>query len=103
MNPKKREMVYEINFKRLASEPSMEIVLRRPFSDEIEDYREYKRLRQVVRSTQEEALKVKKQVTFPTLKVSSDGTTEDTENEESEAESHDSLTDEASTNVSIAK
>ncbi|KAM0714013.1 hypothetical protein Q7P37_010977 [Cladosporium fusiforme] len=38
-------MVYDITFKRLASEASMDAVLLRPFTEEIEDYRLYKKLR----------------------------------------------------------
>lgn len=48
-DPKTGKLEYEIQFKRLNSELSMDVVLRRPFSDEVEDYREYKRLRQAAR------------------------------------------------------
>lgn len=42
-------MIYEVKFERLASEISMDAVLRRPFADEVEDYKEYRRLRQLYR------------------------------------------------------
>lgn len=65
--------MYEIHFKRLASEISMDIVLRRPYSDEIEDYREYKRIRQAARLAQEQTAKVKRETTSPIVTISSDG------------------------------
>lgn len=45
----------------------METVLRRPWSDEIEDYAEFKRIRQVQRKKQKEAMK-------PASKLATDGT-----------------------------
>lgn len=42
-------MIYKVKFERLASETSMDAVLRRPFADEVEDYKEYRRLRQLYR------------------------------------------------------
>ena len=54
MDPKTRRIAYEIHFRRLPSELPMHLVLRRPFADEVEDYREYKRLRQAVRDEQGE-------------------------------------------------
>ncbi|KAF2860102.1 hypothetical protein K470DRAFT_217853 [Piedraia hortae CBS 480.64] len=42
---KTKKTKYEIGFKRLENEPSMSSVLRRPTTDEVEDYTEYKRLR----------------------------------------------------------
>ena len=65
-------MVYEIKFKRLATELSMDLVLRRPYLDEVEDYKEYKRIRQVYRD-REVATRAKKRATMPVLTVSSDG------------------------------
>lgn len=50
-----KQMVYQVQFERLPSEPSMDVVLCRPYSDEVEDYGEYKRLRHVLREQQEEA------------------------------------------------
>ena len=91
MDPKKKEMVYEINFKRLGSEPSIDVVLRRPFSDEVEDYREYKRLRQMVRAKLDEVTQ-SKAATSPTLKFTSDGTTDEDDVDTSENELHDSFT-----------
>ena len=80
-------MVYEVNFKRLASEQSMDVVLRRPYSDELEDYREYKRLRNLAREKQE------KGSTSPLLTFSSDGAGEGVEKEKIEEEGRDSSTE----------
>lgn len=56
----------------------MESVLRRPFSDEIEDYREYKRIRQAARSAQQQhATKSKKDAASPVVTISSDGACDD--------------------------
>ena len=57
----------------------MESVLRRPFSDEIEDYREYKRIRQAARSAQQQqhAAKSKKDAASPVVTISSDGACDD--------------------------
>ena len=68
-----KETVYDIHFKRLASEVSMDLVLRRPYSDEIEDYREYKRIRQAARLAQEQAVKAKMEAATSTFTISSDG------------------------------
>ncbi|KAI7459570.1 hypothetical protein KC351_g17643 [Hortaea werneckii] len=51
-DPQSKQVVYEITFTRLASEPSMAQVQRRPFAEEVEDYKEYKRLRDVHRKKQ---------------------------------------------------
>lgn len=67
-------MVYDIHFKRLPIEPSMDLIMRRPYADEIEDYKEYKRLRQVYRDKAASGAKAKKYATTPILKVSMDGT-----------------------------
>lgn len=63
-------MVYEINFKRLKNEVPMVAVLRRPYADEVEDYKEYKRMRQVVRDAREHTAAAQMRPT-PTLTVSS--------------------------------
>ena len=84
-------MVYETHFRRLASEPSMEIVLRRPFSDEIEDYREYKRIRHAVRLAQHEASGAERGGVLPSVNVSCDGTFEELEDNFSDLEAHDSF------------
>lgn len=42
---KMKATVYDISFLRLATEAPMEAVLLRPHTDEVEDYREFKRLR----------------------------------------------------------
>ena len=69
-----KEMVYEIKFKRLVTEPPMDTVMRRPYSDEVEDYKEYKRVRQIMRDRQELAQAVvKKQALTPIVTVSVDG------------------------------
>ncbi|KAF2216261.1 hypothetical protein CERZMDRAFT_81401 [Cercospora zeae-maydis SCOH1-5] len=41
---KSNETVYTVNLKRLAGQVDFETVLARPWSDELEDYKEYKRL-----------------------------------------------------------
>ncbi|KAI7532972.1 hypothetical protein KC331_g13306 [Hortaea werneckii] len=51
-DPQSKQVVYEISFTRLASEPSMNQVQRRPFAEEVEDYKEYKRLRDLHRKRQ---------------------------------------------------
>lgn len=50
-------MVYDITFKRLSSEPSMEAVLQRPWTEEVEDYAKYKRLKRSAREKRQEAEK----------------------------------------------
>ena len=73
---KSKAMIFEIKFERLASELSMDIVLRRPFSDEVEDYKEFKRQRQMIRDKQEDAARAKAEASRPALTVSIDGTAE---------------------------
>ncbi|KAK5166703.1 uncharacterized protein LTR77_008247 [Saxophila tyrrhenica] len=70
-SPKTKRPVYEIQFKRLDSELKMSIVLRRPFADELEDYREYKRLRQAMRESRHE--NATPRIEVPLLEVSLDG------------------------------
>lgn len=41
---------YDITFKRLPNEAPIDAVLVRPWAEEIEDYREYKRLRQAAKA-----------------------------------------------------
>jgi hypothetical protein len=48
-------MVYDITFKRLTSESSMETVLQRPWTEEAEDYAKYKRLKSSARDKRQEA------------------------------------------------
>lgn len=43
------EVVFLVNFRRLPNQVPMEEVLSRPWSDEVEDYAEYKRLRQLAK------------------------------------------------------
>ncbi|KXT04541.1 hypothetical protein AC578_8663 [Pseudocercospora eumusae] len=66
---KTNRMVYIVNFQRLASESSMELVLKRPWSDEIEDYTEYKRVRNLQRERS-------KATPTPVLTLATDGINE---------------------------
>ena len=59
LHPKSKAMTYDITFERLVSEPNMETVLCRPWNDEVEDYREYKRLRKEARDSQAQSAKAK--------------------------------------------
>ena len=47
--PKSKNFVYEIRFRRLTSEVNMDKVLSRPRADEVEDYQEYKRGRSLTK------------------------------------------------------
>ena len=76
MDVHSKQMVYDISFKRLPDQISMTEVLARPWTEEIEDYKEYKRLRQTARDKQAEAAKAKKEVVKPTVTVSADGSAE---------------------------
>lgn len=49
---KNKMTVYDISFSRLATEAPMEAVLLRPHTDELEDYKEFKRLRHLAITTQ---------------------------------------------------
>ncbi|KAJ8607834.1 hypothetical protein MRB53_040027 [Persea americana] len=42
---KSKETIYDIQFERLPTETPMEIVLRRPLTDEVEDYKAYVKMR----------------------------------------------------------
>lgn len=66
-------MVYEVKFERFATEGSMNVVLRRPFADEIEDYREYKRLRMLQREQPVEMGKSRAEIVGPTRSAVTDG------------------------------
>ena len=46
-----RSWSYDIDFRRLSNQLPMSEVLHRPISDELDDYKEYKRIRQTVRSS----------------------------------------------------
>ena len=72
-NQKQKQPVYEVKFKRLASELGMDVVLRRPYSDEVEDYQEYKRLRQMARDQQDETMKARQ----PAVTVAQDDGSDD--------------------------
>ena len=49
---KTRTWSYDIEFQRLLSEPPMAEVLRRPTAEEVDDYKEYKRIRETIRLVQ---------------------------------------------------
>jgi hypothetical protein len=66
-------MVYDITFKRLSSESSMEAVLLRPSTEEVEDYAKYKRHKKSAREKRQEAVETKP---GDLLVSGSDGTTE---------------------------
>lgn len=51
----------------------MDVVLRRPYSDEVEDYQEYKRLRQMARDQQDETMKARQ----PAVTVAQDDGSDD--------------------------
>ncbi|KAI7012539.1 hypothetical protein D0867_14889 [Hortaea werneckii] len=69
-DPQSKQVVYDISFTRLASEPSMSQVQRRPFAEEVEDYKEYKRLRDLHRKRQSSENK-------PKIAISGDAIYED--------------------------
>jgi hypothetical protein len=70
-------MVYDITFKRLTSESSMEAVLQRPWTEEIEDYARYKRLKRSAREKRQEIERRAMEAKPGDLVVTgSDGTTE---------------------------
>ena len=69
----------------------MDLVLRRPYSDEIEDYREYKRIRDVMRFAKKDTAKGKKEIAPPTVTFSSDGAFDDLVDHFSDVELRDSV------------
>lgn len=70
-------MVYDITFKRLASETSMEQVLQRPWREEVEDYTKYKQLKRSAREKRQEAERKAMEAKPGDVLVSgSDGTTD---------------------------
>jgi hypothetical protein len=75
--PATGRMVYDITFKRLASESSMEAVLQRPWTEEVEDYAKYKRLKRSAREKRQEAERKAMEAKPGDVLVSgSDGTTD---------------------------
>ena len=70
---KSKDTTYEISFRRLENQASMDAVLRRPSADEVEDYKEYKRIRQAVRNAHNEAARPEPAGPTPVLTVSGDG------------------------------
>lgn len=85
-DPKTAETVYLITFKRLPNEVSMDTVLSRPYTDEVEDYIEYKRLRHVHREKQKADSK-------PPLQFSADGTLDVYQDETAQSPYQDLFTD----------
>lgn len=85
-DPKTAETVFLITFKRLPNEVSMEAVLSRPYTDEVEDYTEYKRLRHVHREKQKETSK-------PGLQLSADGSLDVYQAETAQSPFQDLFTD----------
>jgi hypothetical protein len=77
LDPATKRMVYDITFQRLYGESSMDAVLQRPWTEEVEDYARYKRLKRDAREKRQEATQ-KIVGTQPGFIVSgSDGTAED--------------------------
>lgn len=85
-DPKNAETVFLITFKRLPNERSMDLVLSRPHTDEVEDYIEYKRLRQVHREKQKEGSK-------PGLQYSADGVLDVFQDETAQTPFQEAFTD----------
>lgn len=67
-------MIYDISFKRLPSESSMDAVLERPYVEEVEDYSRYKRLKKDVKDQQENAAKKVAEARPGVVVSGSDGT-----------------------------
>jgi hypothetical protein len=77
LDPASKRMVYDITFQRLFSESSMDAVLQRPWTEEVEDYARYKRLKRDAKEKRQEAAQ-KIMETRPGFLVSgSDGTADD--------------------------
>jgi hypothetical protein len=55
LDPATKRMVYGITFQRLYGESSMDAVLQRPWTEEVEDYARYKRLKRDAREKRQEA------------------------------------------------
>ncbi|KAF2162122.1 hypothetical protein M409DRAFT_27502 [Zasmidium cellare ATCC 36951] len=85
-DPKTSETVFLITFKRLPNEVSMDTVLSRPFTDEVEDYTEYKRLRHVHREKQKES-------SAPGLQFSADGSLDIYQDETAQSPFQEAFTD----------
>lgn len=56
-DPQTKKMVYDITFKRLESEGSMDNVLQRPWTEEIEDYKYYKKFKAEAREKRLQAVR----------------------------------------------
>ena len=69
-------MAYDITFQRLSSEPSMDAVLQRPWTEEAEDYARYKRFKKDAREKRHEAARKNVETRPGFLLSSSDGTVE---------------------------
>ncbi|KAF2763778.1 hypothetical protein EJ03DRAFT_340268 [Teratosphaeria nubilosa] len=71
---KTKEHIYDITFTRLSTEPSMEkVVLCRPWIEEVEDYKQYKHLRQLARSVLHNAPELEQSEDVPTVSTAIDG------------------------------
>lgn len=66
LDPKTGTVGYLVTFRRLPSDVDMDMVLKRPWSDEVEDYSEYKRIRKLQRDGHKDSME-------PRLRVSADG------------------------------
>lgn len=76
---KSKQILYQIDFKRIANQLGMDVVLRRPFTDEVEDYKEYKRIRQAQHDSHAQAPRRTRGGGNPIIVGPSDGTTEEFE------------------------
>ncbi|QIW96194.1 hypothetical protein AMS68_001712 [Peltaster fructicola] len=76
--------VFDIQFLRLASEGPMDAVLCRPYTDEVEDYREFKRLRHHALMTQVKTSKLAR-MGIPPFVLTTDGVHEEVDEAVDEA------------------
>ena len=68
-----KQVTYQIDFRRIEDQLSMDQVLRRPFVDEVEDYREYKRIRQGMQESTHQAPKRTRRIGNAVITGPSDG------------------------------
>lgn len=76
-DPTTKQLVYDIAFKRLATESSIDTVFQRPWTEEVEDYGRYKRLKRGARERRLEAARLASQSHPGVVVTASDGTTDD--------------------------
>ncbi|KAK4542675.1 hypothetical protein LTR36_006247 [Oleoguttula mirabilis] len=88
--PKTKSVTYDISFKRLPSERNMDEVLRRPWTEEIEDYKEATRLRHLAR---DKLNKAKKNEMLLAVARPGDGAVDVFEDETAETPFQSSFTD----------